>query len=96
MFYAPFPSLLTHFHTERYEPGTIWYSDLPRENRGVMKREELARRLSQANGLSRAEARDQIDELVRKILASLRAGTPVEFPGAGRLVSRKPRKSEKG
>ena len=59
-----------------------------------MKREDLARRLSQTNRLSRAEARDQIDELVRKVLASLRAGTPVEFPGAGRLVSRQPRKSE--
>ena len=60
-----------------------------------MKREELARRLSQTNHLSRAEARDQIDELVRKVLASLRAGTPVEFPGAGTLVPREPRKSEK-
>ncbi|MSO21436.1 MAG: hypothetical protein EXQ56_13465 [Acidobacteria bacterium] len=56
-----------------------------------MKREELARRLSQANRLSRAEARDQVDELVRKVLASLRAGTPVDFPGAGRLVSRQTR-----
>jgi nucleoid DNA-binding protein len=65
------------------------------DNQGVMKQEELARKLSQANRLSRAEARDQIDELVRKVLASLRAGTPVEFPGAGRLVSRQHCKSEK-
>jgi len=53
-----------------------------------MKREELARKLSDQSRLTRAEARDQVDELVRKILKSLREGTPVELPGVGRLVSK--------
>jgi nucleoid DNA-binding protein len=55
-----------------------------------MKREELARKLAERSHVTRAEARDQVDELVRKVLKSLRAGTPVEFPGAGRLVLRQP------
>ena len=53
-----------------------------------MKREELARKLSQQSHVTRAEARDQVDELVRKILKSLREGTPVELPGVGRLVAK--------
>ena len=53
-----------------------------------MKREELARKLSEQSHVTRAEARDQVDELVRKILKSLREGTPVELPGLGRLVSK--------
>ena len=57
-----------------------------------MKLEELARKLAQLNRVSRAEARDEVDELVRKVLKSLRHGTPVEFPGAGRLVSRQSHK----
>jgi len=57
-----------------------------------MQHEELASKLAERNRVSRAEARDQVDELVRKIVASLRNGTPAEFPGAGRLVVRRPRK----
>lgn len=57
-----------------------------------MQREELASKLAERNRVSCAEARDQVDELVRKIVASLRNGTPAEFPGAGRLVVRQPRK----
>lgn len=53
-----------------------------------MKREDLARKLSEQSRVTRAEARDQVDELVRRILKSLRAGTPVELPGVGRLVSK--------
>src|ERR1035437_3747685 len=52
-----------------------------------MKREELARKLAQQSRLSRAQARDQVDEMVRKILKALRKGQPVELPGVGRLVS---------
>ena len=52
-----------------------------------MKRIELARKLAAQNHVSRAEARDQVDEVVRKILKSLRSGQPVELPGVGRLVS---------
>ncbi len=57
-----------------------------------MQREELASKLAERNRVSRAKARDQVDELIRKIVASLRKGTPAEFPGAGRLVVRQPRK----
>ena len=62
-----------------------------------MKREEIARELADQSHVTRAEARDQVDELVRKILKALREGTPVELPGVGRLVSkRSPRKGPKG
>jgi len=54
-----------------------------------MKREELARRLSEQSHVTRAEARDQVDEMVRKMLESLREGTPVEFPGVGRLSAKR-------
>jgi nucleoid DNA-binding protein len=53
-----------------------------------MKREELARTLARQKNLSRAAARDQVDELVRKILKTLRQGRPVELPGVGRLVAK--------
>jgi nucleoid DNA-binding protein len=53
-----------------------------------MKREELARKLADQNHVSRAAARDQVDELVHKILQSLRKGQPVELPGIGRLLSK--------
>jgi nucleoid DNA-binding protein len=51
-----------------------------------MKSEELARTLARQVHVSRAAAQDQVDELVRKILESLRQGRPVELPGVGRLV----------
>jgi nucleoid DNA-binding protein len=58
-----------------------------------MKREELARQLARQSHLTRAQARDQVDEAVRKILHSLRNGQPVELPGLGRLTSKPPRKA---
>jgi nucleoid DNA-binding protein len=53
-----------------------------------MKREELARVLSRQTNLSRAAAQDQIDELVHRILKTLREGRPVELPGVGKLVAK--------
>jgi nucleoid DNA-binding protein len=53
-----------------------------------MKREELARKLARQSRVSGAQARDQVDEMVRKILKALREGQPVELPGVGRLVSK--------
>jgi nucleoid DNA-binding protein len=53
-----------------------------------MKREELARKLARQNKVSSAQARDQVDEMVRKILKALRQGQPVELPGVGRLFSK--------
>jgi len=55
-----------------------------------MKREELAQKLARQSNLSRAAARDQVDELVHRILKSLRDGQPVELPGVGRLVAERP------
>ena len=53
-----------------------------------MKREELARKLARQNKVSSAQARDQVDEMVRKILKALREGRPVELPGVGRLTAK--------
>jgi nucleoid DNA-binding protein len=53
-----------------------------------VKREELARTLSRQTRLSRAAARDQVDELVHRILKTLRKGQAVELPGVGKLVAK--------
>jgi nucleoid DNA-binding protein len=53
-----------------------------------MKREELARTLARQTNLSRAAARDEVDELVHRILKTLRKGETVELPGVGKLVAR--------
>jgi nucleoid DNA-binding protein len=52
-----------------------------------MKREELARTLARQTHLSNAAARDQVDELVHRILKSLRQGQAVDLPGLGKLVA---------
>jgi nucleoid DNA-binding protein len=54
-----------------------------------MKRVDLARKLAKETRQSSAEARDQVDALVHKILKSLRAGKPVRLPGMGKLVAEK-------
>lgn len=59
-----------------------------------MKRVELARKLAARSKVTRAEARDQVDEAVRKILKSLRSGRPVQLPGVGRLFSDPPPKKD--
>jgi nucleoid DNA-binding protein len=56
----------------------------------IMKREDLARTLARETQQTPAQARDQIDDLVHRILCSLRNGQPVELPGVGKLVSSKP------
>jgi nucleoid DNA-binding protein len=53
-----------------------------------MNREDIARRLAREAHLSDSAARDQVDELVRKILKNLRKGQPVELPGLGKLVAK--------
>jgi nucleoid DNA-binding protein len=57
-----------------------------------MKREDLTHSVAQANHQSPAEARDQIDELVHKILTALQRGEPVELPGVGTLVNTTPKR----
>jgi nucleoid DNA-binding protein len=51
-----------------------------------MKHEDLARTLARETHQTPAQARDQIDDLVHRILRSLRNGQPVELPGVGKLV----------
>jgi nucleoid DNA-binding protein len=52
-----------------------------------MKRQHLAQALAKEARMPEAAARDEVDELVSKILDSLRKGQPVELPGLGRLVA---------
>jgi nucleoid DNA-binding protein len=52
-----------------------------------MKREELARELAREAKLPAAVARDQVDELVHRIIRKLRRGQPVRIPGIGKLVT---------
>jgi nucleoid DNA-binding protein len=57
-----------------------------------MKRAELAKKLARETGLSHSEARNEVDELVHRILNKLRKGQPVKVPGVGKLVgNKKPR-----
>jgi nucleoid DNA-binding protein len=57
-----------------------------------MKRAELAKKLARETGLSPSEARNEVDELVHRILNKLRKGQPVKVPGVGKLVgNKKPR-----
>lgn len=55
----------------------------------AMKREELARTLAQRTGLTKLEARDEVDQLVHKILNQLRQGRQVKLPGVGKLAPAK-------
>jgi nucleoid DNA-binding protein len=52
-----------------------------------MKREQLARELAREAGMPAAAARDQVDELVHKIIQKLQKGQPVRLPGMGKLVA---------
>jgi nucleoid DNA-binding protein len=52
-----------------------------------MKREELAKTLARQTHQSGAAARDQVDELIHRILKSLRQGRAVDLPGVGKLVT---------
>ena len=54
-----------------------------------MKPEDLVRTLARQTQQSQADARDEIDALVQKILRDLREGRPVELPGMGKLVASK-------
>ena len=65
------------------------------ENLKIMKREDLAQTLARETQQTPAQARDQIDDLVHQILCSLRNGQPVELPGVGKLVRKKPKGRKK-
>ena len=51
-----------------------------------MKKEDWARTLAREANLSRAAARDEVDELVGKIVKDLKRGEAVRIPGLGDLV----------
>jgi nucleoid DNA-binding protein len=50
-----------------------------------MTREEIAARLARGARISTAEAADELDRLVHRILVQLRQGKPVTLPGLGKL-----------
>jgi nucleoid DNA-binding protein len=54
-----------------------------------MKRDQLARELAREAGQPVAAARDEVDELVHKIIQKLQKGQPVRLPGLGKLVAGK-------
>jgi len=48
-----------------------------------MKKQEIAKRIARQSGVSRAEAADQVDRAVHRILADLRRGGKTSLPGLG-------------
>jgi nucleoid DNA-binding protein len=57
--------------------------------KGDMKREDLARQLAERRHISRAEACDELDQVVHQILKALRHGESADVPGVGRLTATK-------
>jgi len=51
-----------------------------------MKKPEIAKRLARQEGVSKAEAADQLDRVVHEILAKLRKGEPASIPGLGQFT----------
>jgi nucleoid DNA-binding protein len=56
-----------------------------------MKRAEIVKTLARKTGMSNSAARNEVDELVGRILHKLRRGQQVTVPGVGKLVGKKPR-----
>ncbi len=50
-----------------------------------MKRRKLECELARSTGITRAEAADQIDQMVSNILQRLRSGESARLPGFGQL-----------
>jgi hypothetical protein len=78
------------FKNKKMQPKYLVYRTFRDYRVNAMKRVEIARKVAAQTHVSRAEARDQVDEVVRKILKSLRKGRPVELPGVGRLIAEPP------
>jgi|GEM_PF-6206364 nucleoid DNA-binding protein len=55
-------------------------------NFSAMKGKELAEKVAEKTGVSRATAKDQVEEVVHRILTSLKQGKPVRLPGVGKLI----------
>jgi nucleoid DNA-binding protein len=54
-----------------------------------MKPDDFTRALARQTRVSHATARDQVDEVVHKILKTLQKGKPVKLPGLGKLIRAK-------
>ncbi len=50
-----------------------------------MKRQQIANTLARQTGISKSAARQEVDELVHRILDKLRQGRQVKLPGVGKL-----------
>ena len=50
-----------------------------------MRKPEIAKRLARQSGLTKAEAADQLDRVVNRILSRLREGKAAPLPGLGRF-----------
>lgn len=48
-----------------------------------MRKQELAKRLARRSGVTPAEAADELDRMVHRIVAGLRRGERVALPGLG-------------
>lgn len=51
-----------------------------------MKPDDFTRTIARKTRISHAAARDQVDEVVHKILKTLKKGKPVKLPGLGKLL----------
>jgi nucleoid DNA-binding protein len=51
-----------------------------------MKKPDIAKKMARAAGVSEAEAADRLDQVVRRILMSLRQGRPAPLPGLGQFT----------
>ncbi len=55
-----------------------------------MRKTQLASKLARRSGVSRAEAADQLDQVVHKIVSNLRQGKPANLPGLGHFEPGEP------
>ncbi len=50
-----------------------------------MRKTQFASKLARRSGVTRAEAADQLDQVVHKIVTNLRKGKPASLPGLGQF-----------
>ena len=51
-----------------------------------MKKQQIAKRLAKREGISSAQAADQLDRVVHDILSHLRRGRAAQLPGLGTFL----------
>ena len=52
-----------------------------------MRKPEIARKMARQAGVTKGEAADRLDGVVREILSRLRRGRQADLPGLGRLTT---------